>query len=126
MLPTVMLLRLTLSLARSSYFSRSRILTTITTRASTHGTPMMKRKAAESIDLPASKRQKEPEPDYCDVAPQTDDDGTVVWPAAAQSIEDARNFIRRWFGRNSASNTGLQLILIVKCHLFGQDAHCAG
>lgn len=58
----------------------------------------MKRKAAESIGTDDLKRQKAAEPDYCDADPQTDGDGTVIWPAQVKAIEDARDFLRTWFG----------------------------
>ena len=57
----------------------------------------MKRKATESLKTPKAKRIKEPLPEYCDVAPQTDEHGSIVWPAAAEAIESARSFLREWY-----------------------------
>lgn len=58
----------------------------------------MKRSISESAKTSKSKKQKEPEPDYCDVAPRSDEDGSIIWPASKEAIEDARNFLRLWFG----------------------------
>jgi hypothetical protein len=35
-------------------------------------------------------------PDYCEVETVKSDDGTMVWPAAAAAMEEARTFIREW------------------------------
>lgn len=56
----------------------------------------MKRKALDSQTLRTAKRQKEPEPDYCDVPTQKDSNGVEIWPAAANAIVNARTFIREW------------------------------
>ena len=54
----------------------------------------MKRKATNAKGAP-SKRQKEPEPDYCDLETRKDENGADMWPAPANAIEDARAFIKR-------------------------------
>lgn len=58
----------------------------------------MKRSISESAKTPKSKKRREPEPGYCDVAPKLDEDGSSIWPAPAKAIEDARTFLRQWFG----------------------------
>jgi len=58
----------------------------------------MKRSISESAKTPKSKKQREPEPDYCDIAPKLGEDGSIIWPAPAKAIEDARTFLRQWFG----------------------------
>ena len=54
----------------------------------------MKRKATDAKGA-APKRQKEPEPDYCDVATRKDGTGADIWPAPANAIEEARAFLKR-------------------------------
>ena len=54
----------------------------------------MKRKATDTKGLP-SKRQKEPEPDYCDVETKKDGNGAIIWPAPAEALESARAFLKR-------------------------------
>lgn len=57
----------------------------------------MKRKATENhAPARAAKRAKEPEADYCDITSQKDAAGNTIWPASAQSVEDARTFIKEW------------------------------
>lgn len=58
----------------------------------------MKRSISESVKTPKSKKQREPEPDYCDLAPKLGEDGSIIWPAPMEAIEDARKFLRQWFG----------------------------
>lgn len=57
----------------------------------------MKRKADNSLTVPKAKRVREPLPEYCDVAPQRDEHGSVVWPASAGAMESARSFLREWY-----------------------------
>lgn len=53
----------------------------------------MKRKAIDAKG-PPSKRQRDPEPDYCDVEAKKDQDGSIIWPATAETLEDARAFLK--------------------------------
>ena len=57
----------------------------------------MKRKATGAEATSKSKRQKEPEKDYCDVALRRDDDGSTIWPAKVKAIEEARAFLTAWY-----------------------------
>lgn len=57
----------------------------------------MKRKATGPAATPKAKRQREPEPDYCDAKPQRAEDGSIIWPASESAIESARQFLREWF-----------------------------
>lgn len=57
----------------------------------------MKRKADDSLIVPKAKRVREPLPEYCDVAPQWDEHGSVLWPASAGAMESARSFLREWY-----------------------------
>ncbi|KAK4692920.1 hypothetical protein P7C71_g4375, partial [Lecanoromycetidae sp. Uapishka_2] len=54
----------------------------------------MKRKASDSVAVRKAKRQKDPEPDYCDAATQKDSNGETIWPAAREALRDARTFIQ--------------------------------
>jgi hypothetical protein len=48
----------------------------------------------------ASSKAKKPRPkvpDYCDVEPRRDEEGQVIWPAAKEAMEQARDFIREWY-----------------------------
>ena len=56
----------------------------------------MKRKAADSQVGSQAKRQREPEPDYCDVEIKKDGNGNVIWPAEREAMERAREFLREW------------------------------
>ncbi len=57
----------------------------------------MKRKPNEShTSSRATKRAKEPEPDYCDATPQKDVHEKAIWPASVDSVENARAFIQEW------------------------------
>ncbi|KAL9098598.1 MAG: hypothetical protein Q9163_005778 [Psora crenata] len=53
----------------------------------------MKRKAVDSA-ASKPKRQREPEPEYCDAKPQRDEDGAIIWPAPPSSMSAARDFLR--------------------------------
>jgi hypothetical protein len=44
----------------------------------------------------AAKKPKPKVPDYCDVEPQRDEQGEVIWPAAKEAMEEAREFIKDW------------------------------
>ncbi|KAL8714755.1 MAG: hypothetical protein Q9220_001268 [cf. Caloplaca sp. 1 TL-2023] len=55
----------------------------------------MKRKAIDSKASPDAKRRKETLPDYCDVDPRQDADGAILWPAAPDAIENARDFLKQ-------------------------------
>lgn len=60
---------------------------------------MMKRRASVSgVPTKANKKQRnrEPEPDYCDVPRLTDNDGSSIWPAPSEAIKNARDFLIRW------------------------------
>ena len=57
----------------------------------------MKRKAFSSGAPPKAKRQREPEKDYCDVEPQKNDAGEIIWPAPMDAIESARALLREWY-----------------------------
>ena len=65
----------------------------------------MKRKAtaAASEVRPKTKikRERTPEPDYCDVEPRKDEEGNILWPADAAAIERARDFLKEWYGVSS-------------------------
>lgn len=63
----------------------------------------MKRKADNSLTAPKAKRVREPLPEYCDVAPQRDEHGSVVWPASVGALESARSFLRDWYGWKNIS-----------------------
>ncbi|KAL8730763.1 MAG: hypothetical protein Q9166_003833 [cf. Caloplaca sp. 2 TL-2023] len=54
----------------------------------------MKRKAVNSKESPSAKRQKEPLPEYCDTQVRKDDNGSSLWPALPEAIENARDFLR--------------------------------
>ena len=56
----------------------------------------MKRKATDSGTDPKTKRQREPQGDYCDVAPRKDDYGNAIWPATEQSLDRARDLLKEW------------------------------
>ncbi|KAL8949905.1 MAG: hypothetical protein Q9222_004018 [Ikaeria aurantiellina] len=55
----------------------------------------MKRKAIDARASPAAKRQKESMPEYCDAEPCKDANGTILWPAAPEAIEKARDFLKQ-------------------------------
>ena len=57
---------------------------------------VMKRKSNEAPNASRAKRHKEPETDYCDVIPQKDRNGNVVWPASQESVVAARIFLKEW------------------------------
>ena len=40
-------------------------------------------------------------PDYCNVEPQRDHDGNIIWPAPEKAMEEARAFIREWYAQAS-------------------------
>ena len=65
-------------------------------RAYTPSVLTMKRQADASKEKSAAKR-REPEPAYCDTAPRIDEKGSAIWPAPAESIKDARQFLRQWY-----------------------------
>ncbi len=73
----------------SSFKPSRRLLATATSK--------MKRKAIDSGKAPKAKRVREPLPEYCDATPQCSEDGSVIWPASAEAIESARNFLREWY-----------------------------
>ncbi|KAI4171459.1 MAG: hypothetical protein LQ343_004197 [Gyalolechia ehrenbergii] len=54
----------------------------------------MKRKAPNSNDLAAAKRQKDSVPNYCDVQPRKDENDTLLWPAAPKAIQNAQNLLK--------------------------------
>ena len=59
----------------------------------------MKRKAASELTSKVKRPKEletEPKKDYCDVAPQINSAGDIVWPAPAQAIESARSFLKNW------------------------------
>jgi len=64
----------------------------------------MKRSVSESAKTPKSKKQRELEPDYCDITPKLGEDGSIVWPAATEAIEDAGTFLKQWFGWRQTNN----------------------
>lgn len=43
----------------------------------------------------ATKKPRPQVPDYCDVDPERDGDGNIVWPAPGSAMEEAREFIRQ-------------------------------
>lgn len=65
----------------------------------------MKRNATESHLASGRKRQKIPLPDYCDLSPQRDHNGSDIWPAAPDAIENARNFLKEWYVPTNLSRT---------------------
>ena len=85
----------------------------------------MKRKATESSKSPKAKRAREPLPDYCDVVPQRDEQGSIVWPAPAEAIDKARGFIREWYGYGKLFWIQSELILLTKRCLECEDTYCA-
>ena len=56
----------------------------------------MKRKASGSQISSRAKRQRDAEPEYCDVKPEKDDNG-IVWPAPVAALERARGFLKEWY-----------------------------
>lgn len=56
----------------------------------------MKRKATDLSIQSKAKRPREPEADYCDVIPQKDGYGNVIWPASEIAMDRAREFITEW------------------------------
>ncbi|KAL9001933.1 MAG: hypothetical protein Q9188_005118 [Gyalolechia gomerana] len=54
----------------------------------------MKRKAPNSNDLSAVKRQKDSVPNYCDVQPRKDENDILLWPAAPKAIQNAQNLLK--------------------------------
>ncbi|KAL9635930.1 MAG: hypothetical protein Q9164_003155 [Protoblastenia rupestris] len=54
----------------------------------------MKRKGDSIVSTPKAKRQREPEPDYCDATPRHSEDGGIIWPASSNSMQAARDFFR--------------------------------
>ena len=55
-----------------------------------------KRKASDAGTISRARRRIESIADYCDESPRTDGSGSVLWPASADAMEDARKFIRAW------------------------------
>lgn len=56
----------------------------------------MKRKAPDSKSASKAKRQKEPKADYCDLETRKDENGETIWPAPAEVMDVARNFLKEW------------------------------
>ena len=56
----------------------------------------LKRKASDAGTISRARRRIEPIADYCDESPRTDGSGSILWPASADAMEDARKFIRSW------------------------------
>ena len=57
----------------------------------------MKRKAGPTATNGVRNKRRQIEvPDYCDVEPVKDEDGSIIWPAPRQAIEEARGFLREW------------------------------
>ena len=63
---------------------------------SKRSTGNMKRKATDAATDSKAKRQRDPQPDYCDVEPREDGHGNAIWPASEQSIHSARELIKEW------------------------------
>ena len=60
----------------------------------------MKRSNGFATASPAKKAKTNARPavpDYCDVEPRRDENGTVLWPAAREAIAKARAFITEWY-----------------------------
>ena len=57
----------------------------------------MKRKQSTGSATVKSKRQQLRVPEYCDVEPQRASDGSIVWPAPQESIDEAKAFLREWY-----------------------------
>ena len=83
----------------------------------------MKRKATDPDLAPKSKRQKEPEKDYCDATPQKDN-GNIVWPAKWKAIEEARAFLTAWYTRRLLHSLYILISLFSQCGRAGKDSHC--
>lgn len=65
----------------------------------------MKQRNGFATAPPSKKPKTKPRPsvpDYCDVEPQRNDKGDVVWPAHSDAIEEARAFIKEWYEQNVA------------------------
>ena len=84
----------------------------------------MKRKATDSLKGPKAKRAREPLQEYCDAAPQRDEQGSIIWPASAEAIERARSFLREWYAWGKLCLTGSRLTRLTKCGLTLEDAYC--
>ncbi len=72
-----------------------------------HEIQAMKRSNGFATASPAKKPKAKPRPavpDYCDVEPLRNEDGAVIWPAASNAIEEAREFIREWYVSMSAQH----------------------
>ena len=57
----------------------------------------MKRKANSVTTNSRAQRPKYPEADYCDAIQWTDTNGNLVWPASAEALGIARNFLKEWY-----------------------------
>lgn len=58
----------------------------------------MKRQAIDTPSGFKAKRPKELIPEYCDASPCTDENGSIIWPAASEAIASARHFLKEWYG----------------------------
>ena len=85
---------------------------------------MMKRKATGSESASKAKRQREPEPDYCDVGSRLDDNGSIIWPAEVEAVKGAREFLKRWFRAQSVKAFNPILTNLLKCCLCWKDFDC--
>lgn len=56
----------------------------------------LKRKASDAGTVSRARRRIESIADYCDESPRLDVSGSILWPASAEAMDDARNFIRAW------------------------------
>ena len=56
----------------------------------------LKRKASDAGTISRARQRIGPIADYCDESPRTDGSGSMLWPASADAMEDAREFIRAW------------------------------
>ncbi|ETN41433.1 uncharacterized protein HMPREF1541_03369 [Cyphellophora europaea CBS 101466] len=49
---------------------------------------------SKGMSKAGTKKPRPKVPDYCDVEPECDQDGHIIWPAPAKAMQEARDFIR--------------------------------
>lgn len=69
----------------------------------------MKRVANGSKSSVAKARPKLPY--YTDAEPVRDDDGAPIWPASAEAINKARNFIKEWYVTETPISVQMLMLL---------------
>lgn len=93
-----MLRRISRSVSPKSLAQATSALLTCHPDLATLQHPAIYRRDMKQASKPKKPREKLP--DYCDVKPKQDDSGEVIWPAPKAVLDQARAFIKEWYGND--------------------------